>query len=266
MGTLKITYHNQPLKIEYFIRSGKKETILYTHGLGCSKDDFFGAMKARGLKGHKLLAFDFPGCGNSTYPVDLTLGIDDLVKITDIVVSELGLENFVIVGHSMGGLVALLYAEKHCKNVKAFINVEGNLESRDSTISRRVTKHNFDEFKDTVFQVFKQKLLATGNVGFKKHVEILKKYSSESSKKAFFDLSPSLMKYSDSGNLIQRFLGLKIPTIFVYGSENSNRIQYISDLREAGCEMAEISKSNHFPNYDNPKEFYEVISKFLDGL
>lgn len=266
MGTLKIIYRNQPLKIEYFLRRGEKETVLYIHGLGCSKDDFFGALKADGLKDHTLAAFDFPGCGYSTYPKEMALGIDDLVEITDIIVSKLSLKNLILVGHSMGGLVALLYAEKHCENVRGFINVEGNLASRDSTISRRVTKYGFDEFKDILFQIFKEKLLATRNVGFKKHVEILEKYSSESSKKAFFDYSPSLMEYSDSCNLIQRFSGIKIPTIFVYGSENSNRISYIKDLKKAGCKIAEISGSNHFPHYDNPKEFYDVISKFLDEL
>lgn len=263
---LKIVYKTQAIKIEYFIRQGKKQTVLYLHGLGCSKDDFLGAIKADELKDHTLLAFDFPGCGNSTYPKDMALEIDDLVNITDILVSELGLTNLVLVGHSMGGLVALLYAEKYYEKVKAFINVEGNLGGSDSTISRRVAKHTFNEFKETIFPIFKKKLLETGNIGFKRHVEILEKYSSESSKKAFFDYSPPLMKYSDSGNLIQRFLKLNIPKLFLYGSENSIRIPYIFDLKETGLEMAEISMSNHFPNYDNPEEYYLVISKFLSGV
>ena len=144
MKTLEIIYRDQALKIGYFIRQGEKEAVLYFHGLGCSKDDFFPAMKADGLKGRKLIAFDFPGCGNSTYPKNMELGIDDLVEITGIIVSELDLMDFVIIGHSMGGLIGLIFSEKYCENVKAFINVEGNLSSVDSNISRRVAKHTFE--------------------------------------------------------------------------------------------------------------------------
>ncbi|MDY6965394.1 MAG: alpha/beta hydrolase [Halobacteriota archaeon] len=262
INELEITYRDRVLKISYSLRRGGEATVLYIHGLGCSKDDFLAATEVRELKAHTLLAFDFPGCGNSTYPEDMALEIDDLVEITDIVVSELGLAGFVLIGHSMGGLVALLYAEKYAEKVKAFINVEGNLGSENSTISRKVAKISFEEFNERVFPNLKERLLAMDNTGFKRHVEILKRYSSP---KAFFDYSPSLMEYSDSGKLIQRFTGLKIPKLFVYGSENST-LSFISELKEAGCEVAEISGSNHFPNYDNPEEYYDVVSKFLERV
>ncbi|NIM17513.1 MAG: hypothetical protein GTO45_36330 [Candidatus Aminicenantes bacterium] len=62
--------------------------------------------------------------------------------------------------------------------------------------------------------------------------------------------------------MIQRFLKLNVPKLFIYGSENRS-LPYIPELRKGGCEVVEIPKSNHCPNYDNPEDFYQVITNFL---
>ncbi|UCD71423.1 MAG: alpha/beta hydrolase [Syntrophobacterales bacterium] len=259
---LEITYRDQPLQIEYFIHHGPKEMLLYLHGLGSSKNDFLGATSTRELQAYTLVAFDFPGCGNSSYPVTIALGIDDLVEITDSFISKLSLGDLVVIGHSMGGLVALLYTKRYGEYVKGFINVEGNLAPEDCFFSREITKHSFAQFKKSVFRNFVQELYQSKNKGFRKYVDTLEMNSSPN---AFFDYCPSLVSYSDNGNLIQRFTELNIPKIFIYGSENDS-LSYILRLKNKGCEVAEIANSNHFPFYDNPQEYYNVISDFLNRI
>lgn len=256
---LEITYRDQAVRIAYFIRPGRKETILYLHGLGCSKNDFLEATNAGDLQDYTLVAFDFPGCGNSSYPENMALEIDDLVEITNIFVSRLSLGDLVVTGHSMGGLVALLYTEMYGEHVKGFINVEGNLAPEDRFISGEITKYTLEEFREAGFRNLRRKLPQSKNKGFQKYLETLERYSSP---KAFFDYCPSLVEYSDNGNLIQRFTQLEIPKIFVYGSQNKS-LSYIPQLKNKGCEVVEIANSNHFPFHDNPQEFYEVISNFL---
>ena len=145
---LEISYHNEPLHIEYFLREGKKEILLYLHGLGCSKKDFIEAASFDELNDYTLIAFDFPGCGNSPYPENASLGMDDLTGITRIITSELSLNKLVIIGHSMGGLVALLYIKKYGKGVKAFISIEGNLAPEDCMFSREVKRCSLREFTE----------------------------------------------------------------------------------------------------------------------
>lgn len=258
-GKLKLTYQNQPLKIEYFLRPGKEQTILYLHGLGCSKKDFAGAVDAPGLKALTLTAFDFPGCGNSSYPDHAAYGVDDLVEITYLVVSQLSLDDHVIIGHSMGGLVGLLYIKKYGKHVKGFINIEGNLGSEDCFLSREMTEYSFEEFENEIFLNFKRKLSRSKNIGFKKYGQTLERFSDP---RAFFDYCSSIVKHSDNGKLIQSYTELKIPRIFMYGSENRT-FHCIAQLKDKGCEVVEISGSGHFPFYDNPAEYYEVITDFL---
>jgi pimeloyl-ACP methyl ester carboxylesterase len=253
---------DQPLEIEYFISLGRKETILYLHGLGCSKNDFLSATTTGDLQAYTLVAFDFPGCGNSPYPENITLGIDDLVEITNSIVSQLSLDDLVVIGHSMGGLVALLYIQGYGEHVKGFVNVEGNLAPEDGIFSREITKHHFAEFQETTFSDLKEELSRSDNRGFQKYVDTLEKYSSP---RAFFDYCPSLVDYSVNGNVIQRFTELRIPKIFIYGSENY-WLPSIPQLQNRGCEVVEIANSNHFPFYDNPQDYYEVIAHFLHRI
>jgi pimeloyl-ACP methyl ester carboxylesterase len=258
---LDLVYNGHPLQIDYFIRQGQGDanTLVCLHGLGCSKHDFVEALNHTELKAYPLVAFDFPGCGNSPYPEDVTFGMDDLVELTHLVAMTLQLDDVIIIGHSMGGLVALLYAEKYGEHVKGFINVEGNLASEDCFFSREVVLHSFDYFSKTSLKELKHRLANSPNRGFQKYAENLER----ASEKAYFDSSPSLVAYSEHGNLIQRFLALRAPKLFVYGSEN-RALSYLPALKASGCEMAEIPASNHFPFHDNPRAFYHAIAAFLE--
>ena len=256
---VELRYLDRTLPIEYVIRPGPKEAILYIHGLGCSKNDFLGAMDRRELSAYTLVAFDFPGCGNSPYPDTMAIGIDDLVEITSAITWQLALGDHVVIGHSMGGLVALLCIERYGEGIKGFISVEGNLAPEDCILSREVTKHGYAEFRDLVFRNMKQELSQSGNRGFQTYAQTLERYSSP---KALFDYCRSLVDYSDNGNLLQRFTELELPKIFIYGSENKC-LSYISELKERGCEVVEIGNSNHFPFVDNPHDYYKAVSNFL---
>jgi len=259
-GKEEIIYCNRNLQIEYFLRMGRKETLLYMHGLGCSKADFLGATEIKSLNEHTLLAMDFPGHGNSDYPGELDM--DDLVEITGLFAEKLKLQKPVLVGHSMGGLVALLFAERYAGIAKAFINVEGNLASEDCKFSRQAAVVDYDTFSSAIFRNFKTVLQFSKRPGFKKCAETLVKFNSQ---KAMYDYSPSMVGYSDSGTLIEKFASLNMHKCFIHGSDNSG-LSYIPELKEKGIPVFEISNSHHFPQYDNPGELYSIISEFLKSV
>lgn len=255
---IDILYKSQGIKIDYFFRRGQKETLFYLHGLGCSKSDFFETAQIKSFQAYTLVAFDFPGHGNSSYPINFALDIDDLVEITELIRQKFSLDNVILVGHSLGGLVALLYIEKYMDKVKAFINVEGNLDADDCFFSREVIKYSYEDFVKRGFDAIKSRVAANKNEGFQVYTNHLKKVEP----KAYFDYCPSMTKYSTEGHLVERFLALPLPKLFIYGSENKH-LAYLPELLKGGITVAEISNSNHWPNHDNPEEFYKTISNFL---
>ncbi|MBI4669900.1 MAG: alpha/beta hydrolase [Elusimicrobia bacterium] len=256
---LRIIYQKHFFQIEYFSRPGPKETIVYLHGLGCFKEDFTPILDCHGFKDHALMAFDFPGHGNSPYPPKAMLGINDLVEIANKVRLRLKINRLIIIGHSMGGLVGLLYAIQYPKQVKGFINVEGNLVSEDCSISRQVAKLNVLKCK-TFLRDLKQKKACSTNRGFQKYAQSLQKVNP----RAYFHYCLSLVEYSDGGNLLRKFAGLGMPKLFIYGSENKH-LSYLPKLKNSGCEVREIANSNHSPGYDNPKAYCQTINNFLHG-
>lgn len=253
---LDIEYKNKKLQISYFLRKGGNETILFLHGLGCSKDDFKNATEIESLKTYTLIALDFPGHGDSNYPI--ILNIDDLVEISHLFIERLNLSVLNLIGHSMGGLVGLLLAEKYPKKIKRFINVEGNLKSEDCMFSRKVSEADFESFKKVVMPELIKKLHSSSNPGFRYYAKTLEKYKPI---KAYYDYSPSMVKYSDQDVLIDKFSSLKIPKLFIYGSEN-HQLSYIPELKKHS-QTLKIKNSNHFPQADNPNEFYKEIARFI---
>ena len=63
-------------------------------------------------------------------------------------------KELVLIGHSMGGLVALLYSERYKKSVRALVSVEGNLVSDDCFFSRKVTGTAYSLFSESLFPDF----------------------------------------------------------------------------------------------------------------
>jgi alpha-beta hydrolase superfamily lysophospholipase len=93
-----------------------------------------------------LVSADNPGCGDSPYDDNHPLNIDGVVELMESFVAHWGLNRFLLVGGSMGGLVALLYAERNPNKVAGFVNVAGNLAPEHCMFSRSVVPHSYSHF------------------------------------------------------------------------------------------------------------------------
>lgn len=255
---IDLTVEQTHTRIHYFDRPGSEATLLYVHGLGCASDDFRGMAEQPALSGYRLISYDMPGCGRSAYDASQPFNIERLVLLLDQFVRALDLKPFLLVGGSMGGLIGLLFAELHAEKITGFVNVEGNLRPEDCLFSRQVAGHDYPEFLNSVFPKILQALDARGNVGFSCHRSVL----TQADPRAYFDNCPQLVEYSDHRQLLERFLALRKPRYFLYGSENRH-LSYLPQLRQSDCTLLEIPQSNHFPFYDNPPAYASALASCL---
>jgi len=96
--------------------------ILFVHGWCCSHDNWRHQV-AHFSRSHRVIALDQRGHGESDKPnQDYTVGgfVDDLVWF----IGDRGLDRPVIVGHSMGGLIAMNLARKHPDIARAIVMVD----------------------------------------------------------------------------------------------------------------------------------------------
>jgi pimeloyl-ACP methyl ester carboxylesterase len=255
----EMTVHTagRPYILRYFDRPGPGPTILYIHGLGCSKADFMEMTAAPELQSFRLISADHPGCGDSPYDKDQPLNIDGVVELIENFVDNLQLPPFLLVGGSLGGLVGLLYAERNPEKISGFANVEGNLAPEDCMFSRNVIPHPYPHFEKTIFPQIKKAIAARRGRGFAQHLAVLEK----ANPRAYYDLAFQTVTYSDQGNLLQRFLDLPIPKCFLYGSENRH-LSYLGRIRESSCAVIEIPNANHFLFYDAPSDYAAALANF----
>ena len=126
-------------------RDGDLAPVVFLHGFGSTKEDYLDIACQRAFTGHPFLAYDAPGCGE-TFCEDLPgISIPFLVKTAQALLDHAGIRRFHLVGHSMGGLTALMLAYQEPDRVLSFTDIEGNLAPEDCFLSRQILTHPSDD-------------------------------------------------------------------------------------------------------------------------
>ena len=109
----------------YIVEAGRnnKELVVLIHGLGdVASDTWSGVIPALSKRYH-VLTFDLPGFGRSSKSNQL-YSPDNYVAFINYVVKQSGHEQFFLVGHSMGGNIALRFASTYPDKVKRLMLVD----------------------------------------------------------------------------------------------------------------------------------------------
>lgn len=234
-------------------------SLLYLHGLGCSKEDGLGALAAPALANIHVAAFDFPGCGESPYPHSGGLACEHLAALAERFLVELGMKQPLVVGHSLGGVVALLLAERTGVCARGLVTIEGNLAAEDSTLSRRTASLTSPGGARALLRETADLCRASNLPGYPEYGEALARRLRAS---AFYDYGRSLVTLSDDGDLLARFLALRIPRLLVIG-ERSRVPSYVGVLERAAVPVAVIARAAHFPAWSNPRALWGTVAAFL---
>lgn len=94
----------------HYVEAGAGRPIVFIHGLGAQLHHFTATVFPRLSADFRLVALDRPGSGYSTRPLDADAGIFAQARAVRGLIDALGLERPLVVGHSLGGAVALALA------------------------------------------------------------------------------------------------------------------------------------------------------------
>ncbi|TPW17062.1 MAG: alpha/beta hydrolase fold protein, partial [Halothiobacillaceae bacterium] len=105
-----------------------KPAILLVHGLGNNGAKDWRHLAPLLSTAFHVITFDLPGFGRSS-KVDALYSPDNYARFVDWVAASYAKKPFILVGHSMGGVIALTYATQHPDKLKQLIliNVAGVL-------------------------------------------------------------------------------------------------------------------------------------------
>ena len=255
-----VSLHGKGFDIAALHRKGKPPALFFIHALGGRKEQFLDAFTFPELAGHEIYLVDLQGFGESGKPHDFSYLMEAQAELLHELVRQLGLSSLIVVGHSMGGAIGLLLAERlGAACCKAFLNLEGNLTPADPVSSRHAARFSLEDFEQGGFDILREGFRQEHGKGPKFIVEGM----ACCTPLAYHKSSVSLVDWSDSGDLLWKFERLPCRKAYFYG-DHTRSLEAVQDL-EGGIDCIPVSRAGHFMMLDNPGECYakleEAISK-----
>jgi pimeloyl-ACP methyl ester carboxylesterase len=101
----------------HYLDKGTGPTLLLVHGLAGQMHNFTHSLLGKLMRDFRVVILDRPGSGYSTRPAEELAPISAQARVISRFCELLGLERPLIVGHSLGGAIALALALNHPEQV-----------------------------------------------------------------------------------------------------------------------------------------------------
>jgi pimeloyl-ACP methyl ester carboxylesterase len=132
--------------IRYLELPGDDPPHVWLHGLGRSSTVLAHVAAHARLRGRRSLLVDLLGFGISDKPDRFSYSLDDHAAIVVRLLEGLGVAGCVLVGHSLGGTVAVLAAARRPELVSALVVAEGNLDPGGAPMSQEIVAHSEEDY------------------------------------------------------------------------------------------------------------------------
>jgi pimeloyl-ACP methyl ester carboxylesterase len=252
---ITVNYQGVATRLAVSLRRATDDLVLFLHGFGCTKEAFDRAFDLPDLRSFSLCSFDFPGHGLSGISRSSSYSLQSLADIANILVDRLGPRRVFMVGHSMGGAVALI-ATQDRRDMACLVSVDGNLVAADCGIVSRATAAQSEaDFIKSGYYDFAAALQGSTS----EDQLAWARWYSQAAPSALYESASSLVEWSDSGKLIELYRALRSKA-YLYGDREDK--QYLLPLLDAD-DVHRVQHSGHFIMIDNPADFYSTLSSVL---
>ena len=243
-----LRYHDLP---------GRDPVLVFLHGLGSASSSYFPrAVVHPRLRDHRALLIDLLGYGYSDRPDGFDYTMEGQAGIVVSLFRDLGVSGSVLVGHSMGGSIAILVAAAAPRLVDRLIVAEGNLDPGPGTVSGQITAMSEEEFVSHGHADFVQ---AMRDAGFPDYAGTVQACDPAALHRSAVSLiAPRRPTYRD------RLARLELPRTFVYGEKNVPNPD-VDRLTAYGVDVRVIPESGHDMLVDNPDGFAEAVADAVEG-
>ncbi len=267
-----------------FLMGGEGPPLLFVHGIGNSANTWDGVLARLAGAGHTVIAPDLLGHGSSDKPRgDYSIaghanGLRDLLSVLDV-------EQATVVGHSLGGGIALQFAYQFPERCERLVLVgSGGLGPELSAALRLATLPGADlvltglaALPGRPLRLGLQATEALGRVTGWRQVrdlagagEALLALRDAEARRAFLrTLRTSVDTRGQTVSALDRlYLADAVPMLVVWGDRDP--IVPISHAdavrtRVTGARVEVFEDAGHWPHLDDPDRFVTVLRDFLSG-
>lgn len=231
------------------------EPVILMHGWGCNLTTV-NLIANTLVDTHRIINIDLPGHGKSSEPKEVW-GVEDFTRLIEKIISELGLQNPSLIGHSFGGRIAILLSSRNKVNKIVLVDAAGIKPKRSLNYYRKVY----------TFKLMKRLIILFN--GKKRGEEIIERRRSKKGSADYRNSSPMMRKVMSrcvNEDLKKYMPRIKAPTLLIWG-ENDTATP-LSDAKtmeklipDAG--LVSFEGCGHYSFLDNPVGFKRVLKEFF---
>ena len=246
---------NEGYAVRYHELPGSAPTLVFLHGLGCASSFEYPAVLAEpALRGRGALLIDLLGAGYSDKPPEFGYTVEEHAAYLNEMLCALNLRDIVLLGHSLGGAVAIGLAGLLGDRLQMLVLTESNLDpSSDGAVSRKIGSQSRETFISHGYAT----LLAHAQKKNPLWGATLAHWLPE----AAWRISRSAMR-GGSPSWRQQLYDLNKPKAFLFGAR-SLPSEDVAVLPAHGVRVEIIPDAGHSMALDNPRVLAETIATIL---
>ncbi|HET6631474.1 MAG TPA: alpha/beta fold hydrolase [Rhodanobacteraceae bacterium] len=253
-----------------YYEGGDGATLVLLHGFDMDKTAWL-PVAARLQPHFHLVIPDLPGWGHSSRHAGDDYGIPAQARRLQAFVQTLGLGHVVLVGHSMGGAIAGVYAAEHPEHVAGLVLVDSfGLKSSPTDFERAVLAGSNPyvladraEFRQLLQAAFDQPPAVPGRIA-----DVFVDRSQDS--RDFLDRTLDALRSPDERTILQQHLGeLRMPVLGLWCRDDKIiDLSALEALRQGLTHASSIDTSvingcGHVPQMEKPRAVAQIISGFV---
>ncbi|MBU0758652.1 MAG: alpha/beta hydrolase [Nanoarchaeota archaeon] len=256
-------------RIWYSHSKGKKDNLLFLHGLTGNSTAWFPAYEYFLKKGFSCTLMDTRGHGMSDKPVDYM--VKTCAKDVFMLLKHLNIKKTIIIGHCGGSMIAMNFAERYPKYIKKIVLVSSSYNVKSSY-------YNFVRYYaclvfSLIFLFPAFKLLRLEKKGGWVDYKYYRGTSDLYFPRIFDDLKhvniiPFIKSYYDIGklNYKKKIKSFDYPVLIIHGEKDTTfpvKIAYKMNKLIKNSDLQIIMNEGHIPLVNNPELVNELIYGFL---
>lgn len=247
-------YTYRDIRLHYTDR-GAGQTILLLHGWGCNCTTFGAAHQW--LEQHfRVIAVDFAGFGQSEEPREVW-GVEEYTRSVEALATAEGIENPILIGHSFGGRVSIVYSSRNSVRKVILVDAAGVKPKRSMKYYAKVYS----------FKLLKR--IAPVFLGKERAQELIEKRRAKSGSSDYNQASPmmrAILSKVVNEDLCHLMPKIVAPTLLFWGERDTatpladaKRMEKL--IPDAG--LVTVAGTGHFSFLENMPLFLRVLESFL---
>jgi len=256
------TYKNSTI---HFDEKGKGTTIVLLHGF-LENSTMWNFISNELSKKYRVVCIDLLGHGNSDN-LGYVHTMEEQAEMVKAILNHLHLRKYILIGHSMGGYVALSFSKLYPKNVKGLclMNSTALPDSEEKKINRNRAIEAVKQNHKTFIRIALPMLFSEGNrILFSSKIKEITQEALKISPQAIIAALEGMKVRID---LTSIYKDATFPILMIIGKQDP-ALEYaplIKQTRNTNVEVIEFP-DGHMSHFENKKELIDTFESFVKKL